>query len=294
MPQTNVSVIIPTLNAGTMIDDLLTSLEHQRRVPDEIIVVDSSSDDDTRDLVRRHPEVRLIVIDRKDFNHGGTRDMALRESSGDFVLFLTQDALPESDQYIDAVLAPFKQERVALVYGRQIPRADARPAETLVREFTYGPSSFTITPQDVRRLGINAFRASDVCAAYRRTAYLEVGGFENPVLTNEDMFIAARLLHAGWHVVYEAQAAVIHSHNFTWRQQYKRNYLQGVEMEKHRDILGSAPITGEGFAMVGHTMKGLLAQGKIIDMGSFFIDCVFRYVGNRKGKIDAKRAARRA
>ena len=98
MPQTNVSVIIPTLNAGTMIDDLLTSLEHQRRVPDEIIVVDSSSDDDTRDLVRRHPEVRLIVIDRKDFNHGGTRDMALRESSGDFVLFLTQDALPESDQ----------------------------------------------------------------------------------------------------------------------------------------------------------------------------------------------------
>lgn len=109
MPQTNVSVIIPTLNAGTMIDDLLTSLEHQRRVPDEIIVVDSSSDDDTRDLVRRHPEVRLIVIDRKDFNHGGTRDMALRESSGDFVLFLTQDALPESDQYIDAVLAPFKQ-----------------------------------------------------------------------------------------------------------------------------------------------------------------------------------------
>lgn len=114
------------------------------------------------------------------------------------------------------------------------------------------------------------------------------------MLTNEDMFIAARLLHAGWHVVYEAQAAVIHSHNFTWRQQYKRNYLQGVEMEKHRDILGSAPITGEGFAMVGHTMKGLLAQGKIIDMGSFFIDCVFRYVGNRKGKIDAKRAARRA
>ena len=105
-----------------MIDKLLTSLEHQRRAPYEIIVVDSSSDDDTRELVHRHPEVRLIVIDRKDFNHGGTRDMALRASTGDFVLFRTQDVLPESDRYIDAVLAPFEGEHVALVYGRQIPR----------------------------------------------------------------------------------------------------------------------------------------------------------------------------
>lgn len=294
MPQTNVSVIIPTLNAGTMIDDLLTCLEHQSRVPDEIIVVDSSSDDDTRDVVRRHPHVRLIVIDRKDFNHGGTRDMALRESTGEFVLFLTQDALPKDSGYIAAILEPFGDDHVGLVYGRQIPRADAYAPESLVRSYTYGPQSFTVTPQDIKRMGIRAFRASDVCAAYRRTAYLQVGGFEDPILTNEDMFIAARLLHAGWHVVYEAKAEVIHSHNFTWKQQFKRNYIQGVEMEKHRDILGDAPITGEGVALVKYTMLGLLKQGKIIDMGWFFIDCIFRYAGNRKGTLDARRALRRA
>lgn len=123
MEQAKVSVIIPTLNAGTMIGPLLTRLEQQHRVPDEIIVVDSSSDDNTVAEVRRHPNVQLTVIDRKDFNHGGTRDMALRASTGDFVLFLTQDALPESDRYIDAVLAPFEEEHVALVYGRQIPHS---------------------------------------------------------------------------------------------------------------------------------------------------------------------------
>lgn len=288
-----VSVIVPTLNAGMMIDALLTRLEHQYRAPDEIIVVDSSSDDNTVAEVQRHPEVELLTIDRKDFNHGGTRDYALRKSIGDFVLFLTQDALPKDEHYIDRLLAPFDDDRVALVYGRQLARRDARAAERLVRSYTYGSASFVVTRVDIPRLGIKAFRATDVCAAYRRTAYLAVGGFENDVLTNEDMFIAARFLDANWKIVYEASAEVIHSHNFTFRQQYSRNYIQGVEIEKHRDILDNAPLTGEGLSMVVYTVKHLLRQGLIPEIGRFIIDCGFRYVGNRKGKIDARRAAKR-
>ncbi|MCP8572173.1 glycosyltransferase family 2 protein, partial [Acinetobacter baumannii] len=67
-----ISVIVPTLNAGRQIDTLLTRLEQQTRKPDEIIVVDSSSEDITQEMIKRHPEVKLIVIDRKNFNHGGT------------------------------------------------------------------------------------------------------------------------------------------------------------------------------------------------------------------------------
>lgn len=294
MDDPTVSVIIPTLNAGTMIDEQLTALERQYRKPDEIIVVDSSSQDATQSIVRNHPGVQLIVIDRKDFNHGGTRDMALRRSKGDFVLFLTQDAMPSGPDYVSHILAPFNDERVALVYGRQLPRPDANPAERLIRTYSYQAESFTITRADIARLGIKAFRASDVCAAYRRTAYLEVGGFENPVLTNEDMFIAARLLHADWKVVYEANAQVIHSHNFTFQDQYRRNYIQGREIERHRDILGNTPLTGEGMAMMSYTMKGLLREGNFTGAARFFVDCVFRYTGNRKGILDAKREKRKA
>ena len=70
----------------------------------------------------------------------------------------------------------------------------ARPAEALVRKYSYGDESMVITKADIPSLGIKAFHSTDVCAAYRRTAYLEVGGFETDVLTNEDMFIAARFL----------------------------------------------------------------------------------------------------
>ncbi|MEE1296282.1 MAG: glycosyltransferase [Bifidobacterium sp.] len=297
MTQENVSVIIPTLNAGSMIDDQLTALEHQHRKPDEIIVVDSSSDDNTREIVKRHPEVRLIVIDRKDFNHGGTRDMALRESKGDFVLFLTQDAMPADDDYISKIIAPLLQnERVGLVYGRQLPRPDAKPAERIVREYSYTSKSFAVTSDDIQRMGIKAFNATDVCAAYRRKAYMEVGGFENPVKTNEDMFIAARLLNAGWYVVYAADAEVVHSHNFSYQEQYKRNYIQGYEIERHRDILGDAPLTGAGLSMMVYTVKKLLknGNGKVKDAASFVVECGYRYLGNRRGAADAKREQRKA
>ena len=295
MSVNNISVIIPTLNAGAMIDGLLSALKRQTITPAEIIVVDSSSDDDTQAIVRaKHPEVRLLVIDRKDFNHGGTRDYVLRKSSGEFVCFLTQDALPKNNEFLARIVKPFSDEHVALVYGRQLPRADARPAERIVREYSYRPQSHRVTKADVKRLGINAFRASDVCAAYRRSAYLEVGGFENPVLTNEDMFIAARFLRAGWAIVYEADAQVIHSHNFTFKQQFNRNYIQGVEITKHADILGNAELAGEGFSMLTYTMKELLKEGEIMEAARFFVDCIFRYTGNRKGVLDAKRAARKS
>lgn len=285
---TTISVIIPTLNAGKMIGPLIERLQSQRRVPEEIIVVDSSSDDDTREVVKRYPGVRLVVIGRSGFNHGGTRDYALRESVGDFVLFLTQDAMPATPDYISQITEPFNDSRVAMVYGRQLPRPDARKAERLIREYSYSDASMRITRADIPRLGIKAFRGTDVCAAYRRIAYLEVGGFENPVKTNEDMFITARFLHAGWTVVYEASATVVHSHNFTFKQQYERNYIQGYEIVKHADILGGASLKGEGVSLVKYTVQGLLRQGEIVELGRFLIDCGFRLIGNSSGSRQAR------
>lgn len=284
MTEPTISVIIPTLNAGKMIGPLVEKLQMQSRIPDEIIVVDSSSVDNTQEVVRRYPAARLLVIDRKNFNHGGTRDYALRNSLGDFVLFLTQDAMPSDNDYIAKIVAPFADDEVALVYGRQLPRKDARPAEALVRKYSYGDESMVITKSDIPSLGIKAFHSTDVCAAYRRTAYLEVGGFETDVLTNEDMFIAARFLHAGWKIVYEANATVIHSHNFTFKQQYKRNYIQGVEIAKHKDILGDASLSGEGLSLVKYTLGGLLRQGHVIEAMRFTVDCGFRLIGNRNGQ----------
>ena len=285
----DVSVIIPTLNAEHEIEDLLAALERQSLRPMEILVVDSASEDRTIELIRKHKGVRLLQIDRQDFNHGGTRDLALRESRGDFVCFLTQDAVPVSDDYLELLVAPMVDDsEIALVSGRQLPKVDARRFEQLVRGFNYPDSSSVRSKRDLKKYGIKTFFASDTCSAYRRTAYLECGGFEH-VNTNEDMLMAARFIASGMKVAYEPRAEVYHSHNLTPSQQFARNRAVGFFLETHADDLMHASEIGEGGRLVKAVSSQLLREGNLFEFIAFGVDCCARLLGNRAGRRTARK-----
>lgn len=285
----DISVIIPTLNAEHDIEGLLTVLGRQSIQPIEILVVDSASEDRTIELIQKHKGVRLLQIDRQDFNHGSTRDLALRESRGDFVCFLTQDAVPVSDDYLELLVAPMVDDsEIALVSGRQLPKADARRFEQLVRGFNYPDSSSVRSKRDLKKFGIKTFFASDTCSAYRRTAYLECGGFEH-VNTNEDMLMAARFITSGMKVAYEPRAEVYHSHNFTPSQQFARNRAVGFFLESHADDLMHTSETGEGGRLVKSVSLQLLREGNFGEFVAFGIDCCARLLGNRAGRRAARK-----
>lgn len=285
----DISVIIPTLNAEHDIEGLLTVLGRQSIQPIETLVVDSASEDRTIELIQKHKGVRLLQIDRQDFNHGGTRDLALRESRGDFVCFLTQDALPVSDDYLELLVAPMVDDsEIALVSGRQLPKADARRFEQLVRGFNYPDSSSVRSKRDLKKFGIKTFFASDTCSAYRRTAYLECGGFEH-VNTNEDMLMAARFITSGMKVAYEPRAEVYHSHNFTPSQQFARNRAVGFFLESHADDLMHTSETGEGGRLVKSVSLQLLREGNFGEFVAFGVDCCARLLGNRAGRRAARK-----
>ncbi len=285
----DISVIIPTLNAEHDIEGLLTVLGRQSIQPIEILVVDSASEDRTIELIQKHKGVRLLQIDRQDFNHGSTRDLALRESRGDFVCFLTQDAVPVSDDYLELLVAPMVDDsEIALVSGRQLPKADARRFEQLVRGFNYPDSSSVRSKRDLKKFGIKTFFASDTCSAYRRTAYLECGGFEH-VNTNEDMLMAARFITSGMKVAYEPRAEVYHSHNFTPSQQFARNRAVGFFLESHADDLMHTSETGEGGRLVKSVSLQLLREGNFGEFVAFGVDCCARLLGNRAGRRAARK-----
>lgn len=285
----DISVIIPTLNAEHEIEALLIALERQSIRPNEILVVDSASEDKTIELVQKHKIVRLLEIDRQDFNHGTTRDMALNESSGDFVCFLTQDAVPVSDDYLKRLVAPMVEDsNIALVSGRQLPKANARRFEQLVRDFNYPDTPTVRSKGDLEKFGIKTFFASDTCSAYRRTAYLECGGFEH-VNTNEDMLMAARFIASGMKVAYEPRAEVYHSHNFTPSQQFARNRAVGFFLESHADDLMHASEVGEGGRLVKAVSSQLLREGNIAEFLAFGVDCSARLLGNRAGRRAARK-----
>ena len=277
-----VSVILPVLNAEKELPAVLQALREQTLQPDEILVVDSSSDDRTAEIARK--SAKVLSVKRKEFDHGKTRDLALRESAGDIVVFLTQDAVPAGKDFLEQLVKPLAQDGVAVVTGRQLPKADATPMERLIRTFNYPEESHVRSEADVARMGIKAFFCSDVCAAYSRKIYEEIGGFDFPLKTNEDMFFAAKAIRRGYRVAYAAEAKVYHSHNFSLREQYARNYIQGYEIERHRELIGEVSQESEGMKLVKFVSTGLLKQGRILSFLHFGFDCIARFLGSRAGK----------
>ena len=293
MCQPTISVIIPTLNAENEIDQLLSLLERQTLTPSEILVVDSSSDDNTAAEVKKHPSTSLMVIDRSSFNHGGTRDLAFRKTTGEIVCFLTQDAIPENSDYLEKLVRPILDNpEVALSSGRQLPKSDARRFEQLVRSFNYPDYASVRGKEDLSIYGIKTFFASDVCSAYRRRAYIACGGFPQ-VATNEDMLMAARFIDNGYKVAYEPAATVFHSHNLKPSQQYERNKAIGSILESHSDELMGASEIGEGGKLVKAVSAQLLREGRVGEFFLFGIDCAARFLGNRAGRAEARKVMKK-
>ena len=287
-----VSVIVPTLNAEKELPQLLSALLAQDFPIGEILVIDSSSEDKTVEICEAYSKVLVISIPREEFDHGKTRDMAARRSKGEIVVFLTQDAIPADEGFLGKLISPLKNPEVAVSVGRQLPKLDASKMEELVRRFNY-PSDSNVRPaDDIPRMGIKAFFCSDSCAAYRKDVYIALGGFEYPLKSNEDMLFAAKALQNGYRVAYTADACVYHSHNFSLREQYKRNYLQGYEIERHRSLLNSAPLGKEGMQLVKTVSKGLLKGRHVGALFYFGMDCVARWLGNRNGKAAYRREMR--
>lgn len=280
----SVGLVVPTLNAERELGSLLDAVMGQTRVPDDVLIVDSSSDDNTLRIAASYPGVRAMVIEREDFDHGGTRQLALEEVTGDFVLFLTQDAVPADEHYVENLLAPFDEPSVGMVSGRQVAKSGARRYVQLVQEFNYPLTSNIRTKEDIERLGIKAFFASDACSAYRRSSIEAIGGIPRPCSTNEDMLAAARLLRANYSVVYAADACVLHSHNLTLREQYRRNYAVGQFLAKHIKELNVPSEVGEGMRLTKTVLRKLLDERNMREAACFCLDCTARLFGNRLGK----------
>ena len=285
----SVSVVIPTLNAEKELEELLRGLEKQTRAPGEILVIDSGSEDQTKKIAGRHERVRIQEIPREQFNHGGTRHRAFSLTTGEIVVFMTQDAVPANERLLERLTAPLREEKTVASYARQIPKADASPRERLVRAFNYPEKSERHTKEDIPAKGIKTFFLSDVCAGYRRKEYEELGGFETDLRSNEDMLYAAGAIRNGYAVAYAADAEVRHSHNLTLKEQYRRNRLQGYEIERHRDLLGNTSSTGEGIAMLKEAAGGLLKQGRLLSIAGLIADCAARYLGSRAGKREYRK-----
>ena len=277
-----ISVIIPTLNAGEHIRQLLSMIQKQDVRASEVIVIDSSSEDKTVDIAREF-DTKTIVIPRHTFNHGRTRNLAATEATGDTLVFMTQDALPMDHTLFRNLTSPLENSDIAATFARQIPREDASPLEVFARQFSY-PDTESIKGLDsVKQQGIRAFRFSNVCSAVKKEVFLKIGMFPLDVRSNEDMILAAKLVLDGYRVAYIDRAVVIHSHNYSLLQQFRRYVDIGSSLKQHSWILQHARAEKEGIRFIKEQLSFIIQRHEYRWIPYIFLESVTKYLGYRIG-----------
>jgi len=218
-----VSVVIPVLNAAAYLPSLLNTLFAQKPAPPrDVVLVDSLSTDDTREIGRSFNNVRIVPIAR--FSHGAARNLGAREAEGDIIVLLTQDALPRDEFWLAALLRPFSDPQVGAVYSRQIPRPDAPPTEHffLNYHFPADTPARRVKTGD-KPLGLEDVFFSNVSAAVRRSLLLRYP-FDETLIMSEDQQFARDLIEAGYAVVYAPDSAVVHSHRYSLKTAFRRYF----------------------------------------------------------------------
>ena len=228
-----ISVLLLTKNGSRDLERVLPALYHQQDVPDfEVIAIDSGSTDSTVSLLQRYP-VRLRRIAPQTFHHARTRNLAASIATGQFLVLLSQDAVPASDRWLNTLLANFADPKVGAVYGRQLPRPGSFTERHETLDTVYGAKRFVKDPAHRNGLGYRFYHFSDANAAIRRDVW-QATQFPEDLKVFEDLGIAKRMLDSGWKIVYEPEAAVIHSHNHTTIGLFKRYFDIGYTLKRLR------------------------------------------------------------
>ncbi len=233
-----VTVAIPVRDGGELLVRTLRALSRQT-VAHELLVCDSGSRDGSPALARAHG-ARVLEIEPGEFNHGGTRNLLMREARGERVALLTQDAEPAEERWLERLLGGFAlAEDVGIVYGPYDPRPQASPAVRVELESWFKSLSPDGEPR-VERLGERerALSAGELVRRHdwemvgRRgfftdvNACIERGAWEKApfreVAYAEDRLLALDMLRAGYAKAYVPRAAVLHSHDYTAGEQLRR------------------------------------------------------------------------
>ena len=249
-------------------------------------LIRNSGTEEMREIWLERLKERLLVfpVKKSDFDHGATRDAGAKKSQADYLLFMTQDALPADDRLLRKLLEGMEQEGVGISYARQLPKKSAGPAEQLTRYYNYPKESRLQTKKSISTLGIKAFFCSDVCAMYDRKLYERLGGFVSPTIFCEDSIMASKVLEADYAVYYAASARVFHSHEYTCMQQFHRNFDMGVSHRQYREIFETVSSEKEGAGFAKKVIAGLLKRGHFFKAVYFAWQCGFRLAGYRLGK----------
>lgn len=255
-----ISVVIPVKNEVGKIRACIEGILMQTVPVQEIVVVDSGSTDGTLDILRSYDIIKLIEIPGSEFNHGESRNVGIRATTGDFVLLTVGDARAVDKYWIENLLKGFDAaENVVGVCGSQVVphETDKNPVEWFrpvsqpkIITYKYSPEEFErLTPMEKR----NVCGWDDVTAMYRKEVLIEIP-FRFTTYA-EDALWAKEALANGYTIAYNPAARVYHYHLEDEEFTFKRNYTVMYHMYKFYGLQYKEP---------EYTLKSYLSMAMLL------------------------------
>lgn len=287
MAAPEVSIVIRTYNEEKHLPGLLENLRRQSYRDFEIIVVDSGSVDKTRDIASRTAD-KLIRIDRHNFTFGYSLNAGIRSAAGEFAAIVSAHTLPADENWLAALLQPLRDDRTAMVFGRQMGGMTSKFSEVqdLKRSFSL----------QRRILNPPGYIGNNANSAIRKKLWAQYP-FDETLPGLEDIGWAKYWLEHGYQVVYEPAAALYHLHEENWQQISRRYYREAVAAKwiglkgKRHIVLDPAREVSYLFADLGAALLGSAAPAT--EKPPFLDRCIeivkFRTsksVGTVKGLLD--------
>lgn len=280
-----ISVIVPTRNGADTLGDFFAALNKQHVQPVEILVGDSSSEDETVALCRA-VGAKVSILEKEAFDHGGTRTELAKQARGTILVFFTQDAILADRDALKLLVAPLLlREQVACAYGRQLPGKNANPIAAHLRLFNYPPESSVRNYADRSRYGLKTIFISNSFAAYKKDRLSEYGFFKNGLIFGEDTCTLGRILAAGHEVAYVAEAAVYHSHNYSLSQELRRSFDIGVLHSSEKWLLDTyGRAEGVGVKYIRSVFSMLLKEKRYLLLPDCLLRSGLKMIGYKLGR----------
>ncbi|MEW6307206.1 MAG: glycosyltransferase [Verrucomicrobiota bacterium] len=226
-----VSIVMRSFNEGWALKESLPALQAQEYRDWELIVIDSGSTDGSIDLIRRAKLQHLVQIAPHEYNPSRVMNRGMELARAEFGIFLNADATPQGNNWLRPLVGALQDRGTAAVFGRQIPRPDCQAVFACDYERCFGENRESTRWEHF---------FSMVSSGIRKDIWAQ-RGFDDRMQYSEDDEYTRWCRAQGYRVVYVPESVVMHSHNYTPEQAYKRSFgeakaLAAVWTGKREDI----------------------------------------------------------
>ncbi|MBN1039821.1 glycosyltransferase [Clostridium botulinum] len=279
-----ISIICPIYNGQSYIEKLHNNILNQKLSDGEtlqIMYVLTRSSDKSEEILKKL-NCNYTLIEPKDFSHSRTREMMASKVSGDIIIFISQDVKMKNKLWLRNLVTPIINEECEASFSRQI--CENNSIEKYTREKNYPEESRIVSKKDIGKYGLLTFFYSDASSAVNAKIYRELNAYDGKDMpTNEDMYFAHKLIHAGYRIKYCADSEVYHSHDFTFKQLYNRYFDTGVFF-KENSYLMKYKGNESGLTLAKYVFKRALEERNIKVAFSLLPNFGVRYIAMKRGQ----------